>query len=790
VGVRACWCGNADLAPFTPAYGECRRCGTLVYLAEGRPGQFTVDDDEHDYYGKQYWLQHQQVDLGLNDIHRRARADLSERALYWLDTLLKHRQPPARVMELGCAHGGFVALMRQAGFDAFGVEMSPWVVGFAQRTFGIPVRIGPVESLELAAASLDIIVLMDVLEHLPDPLGTMRRCLQLLAPDGMLLLQTPCFPQGQSLAQLAGARDRFLEMLIPDEHIYLFSRQSVTELFARLGAAHVQFEAALFPQYDMFLAVSRVPLAPRDPERALEPLAQEPARRLVLAMLDLHRALAHAQADRLARGAQIDRLTAMVQRSEAQRAALGREAQALAAQRRDTRWGLGPLRRWKRRLAPARRAPTDPAQRRIAVDVTPLLPGGENGGAKIFVLELLAALCKRAPLTRFLLLTHPRSHDELAALDGPMLERVLAPQAREPEPSTRRLPARALGFLERKARGAARRAGWWRLANWYGGQNAALLRELQADLLFCPFTAPTYWSPGIPTVCTVYDLQYRRYPQFFSAEDRAQRHRTFVRACLQADGLAAISDYSRDAAITEGKLDPARIRTIPLRLAQRFAPVSGSPDAGAPAQDAGARLAIQRLGLTPGRYFLYPANFWRHKNHEMLLTALGIARAEGLAPDIQLLCTGAPGARQQWLARAADSMGLGAIALFPGFLPEGELAAVMAGCLGVVFPSLFEGFGMPVIEAMAAGVPVACADTTSLPEVAAGAAILFDPRIPADIARALLALASDAPLRQRLIAAGHARAQEFADTGRMAQDYLALFDEAFARRRGRRRPAR
>jgi glycosyltransferase involved in cell wall biosynthesis len=170
----------------------------------------------------------------------------------------------------------------------------------------------------------------------------------------------------------------------------------------------------------------------------------------------------------------------------------------------------------------------------------------------------------------------------------------------------------------------------------------------------------------------------------------------------------------------------------------------------------------------------------------MLLTALGIARAEGLAADIQLLCTGAPGARQQWLARAAASMGLGTIALFPGFLPEAELAVVMAGCLGVVFPSLFEGFGMPVIEAMAAGVPVACADTTSLPEVAAGAAILFDPRSPADIARALVALASDAPLRQRLVAAGLARAQDFTDTAGMAQDYLELFDHAVAGRRRRR----
>jgi hypothetical protein len=189
---------------------------------------------------------------------------------------------------------------------------------------------------------------------------------------------------------------------------------------------------------------------------------------------------------------------------------------------------------------------------------------------------------------------------------------------------------------------------------------------------------------------------------------------------------------------------------------------------------------LARLGVVPKRYLLYPANFWRHKNHEMLLTAFGMAVAAGLAIDIKLVCTGAPGARQQWLQDAAGAMGLGGRVIFPGYLSNEELAALFGHCGGMVFPSLYEGFGLPVIEAMAAGVPVACSNATSLPEVAAEAAILVDPREPGQIAEAMIALLTDTPLRERLIAAGHLRAGMFADSERMAAEYWDLFLFAMA----------
>jgi hypothetical protein len=120
-------------------------------------------------------------------------------------------------------------------------------------------------------------------------------------------------------------------------------------------------------------------------------------------------------------------------------------------------------------------------------------------------------------------------------------------------------------------------------------------------------------------------------------------------------------------------------------------------------------------------------------------------------------------------------MNLGDRILFPGYLPNTELAVLVANCAGMIFPSLYEGFGLPVIEAMAAGVPVACSNTASLPEVTADAAILFDPRIPTQIAQAMISLVDNQTLRIQLINAGRLRAAEFCDSERMTTEYLQLF---------------
>jgi glycosyltransferase involved in cell wall biosynthesis/2-polyprenyl-3-methyl-5-hydroxy-6-metoxy-1,4-benzoquinol methylase len=285
----ACWCGNRALVSFGEGYWRCPVCETLVRPSPFRGKAAEVGADDEGFYGREYWLSYQSDTLHNPTIHARARADLSERCLWWLRTLVRYRVPPGRTLELGCAHGGFVALMRQAGFEASGLELSPWVSAFAREAFGVPVLQGPVEAQAIEPGSLDVIVMMDVLEHLEDPVGTMRRCFELLKQDGIVLVQTPQYREGATLEQLGAAEDPFLLLLKSIDHLFLFSRSSVERFFHELGA-QVRFEPAIFAHYDMCLVASRGAPNVLPDETVAGALERTTGGRLVQAMLDL---LAH-----------------------------------------------------------------------------------------------------------------------------------------------------------------------------------------------------------------------------------------------------------------------------------------------------------------------------------------------------------------------------------------------------------------------------------------------------------------------------------------------------------------
>lgn len=326
-----CWCGNSDLSSFGSDYMRCSACETLVSRLKAPMKQQIVNNDAADFYGKQYWLRHQQQDLGQPDIYARSRNDLKERNLHWLKTLLKYSLPPSEVLEVGCSHGSFVALMTQAGYQAEGMEMSPWVVDFGRKTFKVPIHVGPIENLDFPSQSLDVIVLMDVLEHLPDPLTTMSKCTELLKPDGFLLIQTPEFKGSTRYEHLVDKSSSFLAMLKADEHLYLFSRRSVTKLLEQIGAERIYFEPAIFSHYDMFLVAGRNPIKSYSFQESENTLLQTPSGRMVIALLELRaqelaldKKLQHlnqeyqqADTDRIGRLEQIQTLTGWLEESQA-----------------------------------------------------------------------------------------------------------------------------------------------------------------------------------------------------------------------------------------------------------------------------------------------------------------------------------------------------------------------------------------------------------------------------------------------------------------------------------------
>ena len=869
--VPICWCGNTELVPFAPSYLKCQQCETLVVERMPGPDIARVTDEQRDLYGREYWFSHQERDLGTPNIITRARADLPERCLHWLYTVLKYKLPPARILELGSAHGGFVALLKQAGFAATGLEISPWVVAFARQTFDVPMLQGQVEEQAIEPRSLDLIVLMDVLEHLADPARTIRHCLTLLKEGGLLLVQTPRLPEGTTYQDLVLRHDRFLELLQPAEHLYLFSQRSIREFFHRLGADFVEFEPAIFAHYDMFLAVSASPLSRYLSSGVEAALGRTPEGRMVQALLDvsgqLHdlqqrhltseadraarlviieekgRQLAQVDGERQHAQGQVAELLRRVETAEAERAkqelrlteradehrdllerlsqlqesfesltARDHALQAqlshlsqlqhsfenvtaerhalqeqLAKQGDDVRNVQGALRQLESELDTARSAlrfvsqtrgyrvmrrlgrwsllermlaqslPAEPSGperataghddwpqgvepvtrlTRIAVDLTPIVPGGANGGVKIMAVELVRQLSQIAADCEFILLTTERTHDELAPLDSLNVRRHCVEQSSAITDGVR--------------------------------TPESLRRKLGVDLLFCPFTAPYYFDPTIPTVSVIVDLQYLYHPQFFRAGDYQERNKNFKDACRLATVIVCISDYVRETVIEKGGLDPGRVTTIHVRLPHRFSPPS--PE------------IVERVrkgsGLKDDRFLIYPANFWPHKNHAMLLTAFGMFRARYPESDLRLVCTGAPDAQMDSLREKARRMDLGHRVLFFGYVPDEEFAALMQSALAVIFPSLYEGFGMPVLEAMACGTPVLCSNVTSLPEVAGDAALFFDPRKPAEILNAIERIVDNPRLAEDLAKRGYRRVTAFSDASEMARQYLRVFREA------------
>jgi len=318
-----CWCGNSELKFFNTQYVVCNFCGTLISLVGLDSEAIEVENDSVDFYGKNYWHDHQVVDLAFPSIYDRARNDLTERNLHWLKVLLKYRLPPAKIMELGCAHGSFVALLKHAGYNSSGVEMSPWVVDFGQQVFEVPISVGPIEKLDILPGELDAIVLFDVFEHLHDPVATMSLCLKLLKDDGLLLIQTPEYKEEMNFEQLLKKNDIFLYQLKSDEHLYILSQRAVHVFFEFLGAKYIYFEPAIFSQYDMFFAVSRKPIKKNETELIESALLKTPHGRIALAMLDLRERelnlienLKISEEDRLARWKQIQTLTTLIKQMQ------------------------------------------------------------------------------------------------------------------------------------------------------------------------------------------------------------------------------------------------------------------------------------------------------------------------------------------------------------------------------------------------------------------------------------------------------------------------------------------
>ncbi len=273
----------------------------------------------------------------------------------------------------------------------------------------------------------------------------------------------------------------------------------------------------------------------------------------------------------------------------------------------------------------------------------------------------------------------------------------------------------------------------------------ALLRD-RPDLLFVPAHVIPLLHPS-RSVVTIHDLGYLAFPEAHTVRRRLELDLS-TRWCLRAaQRVIAISQATKNDLVRHYGADPERIVVVHLGCSNLFRP----PD------DPGQIAAIRACYALESPYFLYIGTIQPRKNLTRLIEAFARAGAD----DALLVIAGRRGWLSEPIVRRVAELGLTNRVRFPGYVPDADLPALLSGALAFVFPSLHEGFGMPVLEAMACGAPVLTSTTSALPEVAGDAALLVDPCDTDAIAAALRRLAADAPLRASLRARGLERAAGF-----------------------------
>jgi len=282
----------------------------------------------------------------------------------------------------------------------------------------------------------------------------------------------------------------------------------------------------------------------------------------------------------------------------------------------------------------------------------------------------------------------------------------------------------------------------------------------QFDVFYSPdFTLPPT-RPDAHTLLTVHDLSFMHHPDAFVPPLRRYLERVVPRSIGRADIVLADSSHTRSDLMELFDVPPSKIRVITPGVDTRFRPDSPADSRNPHSGLQGLR---ERYGVGDEPYILSVGTLQPRKNYVRLIKAFSRMKATGESDDgtpspMQLLIAGGRGWLYEEILDAADKHD-GVRVL--GFVDDEDLPALYREAELFAFPSLYEGFGLPVLEAMACGVPVVCSNTSSLPEVAGNAALLFDPLDVEELSAAMARGLEDEALRQRMTERGLAQAARF-----------------------------
>jgi glycosyltransferase involved in cell wall biosynthesis len=251
------------------------------------------------------------------------------------------------------------------------------------------------------------------------------------------------------------------------------------------------------------------------------------------------------------------------------------------------------------------------------------------------------------------------------------------------------------------------------------------------------------------SVFTLHDIAYLLFPQYHLLQNRIYLALMMPRFLARADRIIAVSENTRRDALRFYRLDPAKIDMIPEGVEPHFRPET-NPD---------RLVALRTRYALPARFLLYIGTIEPRKNLPTLLEAYRTLRDWGC--EFRLVIVGKKG----WLCKGffhrLRELGLEGEVIFPGYIPDDDLPALYSAAEAFVFPSLYEGFGLPPLEAMACGTPVVCSNASSLPEVVGDAGLLVAPDDVSGLAAAVERVLADPSLRAELSARGRERAARF-----------------------------
>jgi glycosyltransferase involved in cell wall biosynthesis len=297
------------------------------------------------------------------------------------------------------------------------------------------------------------------------------------------------------------------------------------------------------------------------------------------------------------------------------------------------------------------------------------------------------------------------------------------------------------------------------------------LRRNRVDVLHVQFTSPPV-AP-CPVVVSIHDLSFEHLPLTFKRRSRMQLRVTVRRSARQAAQVLTLSEYVRKDVVETYGVDPARVAVVPLAAPGHFAPVRDERE---------LQRVRQKYGIDEN-YILSVGAIQPRKNLPRLLEAYSLLRRQQTEVNLpQLVLVG----KCAWLydetLRRIRELGLGDLVTLTGYVPEADLPALYSGSLCFIYPSYFEGFGLPPLEAMKCGAPVVVGNRTSLPEVVGDAAVLVDPFEVSEIAGGIARVLSDSDLRASLSEKGMERARSF-DWRETARQTLAVYEKAALQRR-------